>query len=39
MASLNPVKLILPKGKLKGGKSYTPTFNPSNPLLTAPTIP
>jgi hypothetical protein len=36
MASLNPVKLILPKGKLKGGKSYTPTFKGNNPLLTAP---
>lgn len=38
MASLNPIKLILPKGKgVKGGKSYTPTYNPRNPVLRAPT--
>lgn len=36
MAISNPIKLILPKGKIKGGRSYTPTFRPSNSLLTAP---
>lgn len=35
--ALNPVKLILPKGKAKGGKSFTPTFNPRQALLTVPT--
>ncbi|WP_037500712.1 hypothetical protein [Sphingomonas jaspsi] len=35
---LNPVKLILPKGKgVKGGKSFTPTYNQRQPLLKAPT--
>lgn len=33
----NPVKLILPKGKLKGGRSLTPTYNPSQKLLKLPT--
>jgi hypothetical protein len=34
--ALNPIKLILPKGKVKGGKSFTPTFNSRQPLLTLP---
>lgn len=37
MAGLNPIKLILPKGKSKGGKSFTPTYNPSQALLKLPT--
>jgi hypothetical protein len=37
MASLNPVKLVLPKGKVKGGKSFTPTFNPKQSVLKLPT--
>jgi hypothetical protein len=35
--ALNPIKLILPKGKVKGGRSFTPTYNPNNPLLKLPT--
>lgn len=36
--ALNPIKLILPKGKgTKGGKSFTPTYNPAQPVLRLPT--
>jgi hypothetical protein len=36
--ALNAIKLVLPKGKgVKGGKSYTPTFNPRQPILRLPT--
>lgn len=36
--ALNAIKLVLPKGKgVKGGKSYTPTFNPRQPVLRLPT--
>lgn len=35
--AVNPIKLILPKGKVKGGKSFTATFNQRQPLLKLPT--
>jgi hypothetical protein len=36
--ALNAIKLVLPKGKgVKGGKSYTPTFNPKQSVLKLPT--
>lgn len=35
--ALNPIKLILPKGKVKGGRALTPTYNPSSPVLRSPT--
>lgn len=35
--ALNPLNLILPKGKAqKGGRGYTPTYNPSQPDLRQP---
>lgn len=34
--ALNPIKLVLPKGKVKGARSLTPTYNPSNPILRSP---
>lgn len=35
--ALNPLALILPKGKgVKGGRGYTPTYNPTQPDLRAP---
>lgn len=35
--ALNPIKLVLPKGKVKGGRTFTPTYNPTNAVLRAPT--
>ena len=35
--ALNPIKLILPKGKVKGSRSLTPTYNPTNNILRSPT--
>lgn len=35
--ALNPIKLILPKGKVKGGRAFTPTYNAQQPILRAPT--
>lgn len=35
--AINAIKLVLPKGKMRGGKSYTPTFNPRQPVLRLPT--
>lgn len=35
--ALSAIKLVLPKGKTKGGKSFTPTYNPRQETLRLPT--